>query len=71
MQNYKNLVGIYNFDDVCHIKHDHLVNVYISLEKHEKCDISATVRLISTKFKFNVKTQIMSLKRLADKNYNF
>jgi len=28
---------------LCHIKHDHLVNFYISLEKHQKCDISATV----------------------------
>jgi len=45
-----------------------LVSFYVSVE-HKKCDISAAVRLISTKF--NVIMQNMSLKWLAVKNFIF
>ena len=59
MQNYKNCIQLsLTLTKLCHIKRYHLVNFDTSLEKHEKCDISATVQPISTKF--NVITQNVS-----------
>jgi len=54
---------------LCHIERDHLVNFYISLEKCEKCDISAAIRPSATKF--NLVTQNVSVKWMAVKNFNF
>ena len=60
--------NISNFDKV-KVELDRLVNFYISLEKHEKCDITATARPIFRKF--NVIMQNVSLKKVAVENFNF
>jgi len=41
-----------NFDKVCHIKHDHLVHFYISLEKHEKLRPHADAQWVSLLYRW-------------------
>ena len=57
------------FTKLYYIKHNHILNYYISLKSEKNCDIAATVCLISTKF--GMMTQNVSLKCTAVKNLNF